>query len=439
MERPALSRLVDAPASITRSSRVARRRSATFVLAIPLALTVALRLTLSLALPTVPAWDGEIYARAADDIARGAGFTRAALAHGQPAVATAFYPVGLPAVLAPLHALGLGLGPDRMLQLLLGASLTPIAYLLTRRAAGRRAAMMAAWLAALWPGGILLSLTWMTEPLFSALTGVAVVIVAWSRRAQRARAFALAALVLGLATYVRPTALPILVALALGLALVDGKRGGRARLAARNLTLALVIAGAVLAPWSYRNASALGSASPLSSNGGLNLLIGTLGEGSYDEVPADVDCSRALGEVQKDRCRMHRALERIGARPIDAIARGVLKLTHTFGHESAPADIWASSIRLPSEARQSARLWALAMCRAFWLVLLIGAALGALLRARRAGLDATAVALFAPILATAVLHAATIGGDRYHAHLVVALVALAGLALDQTWAPRPRR
>ena len=42
----------------------------------------------------------------------------------------------------------------------------------TRAALVVRGGRIAAWIAALWPGGVLLSLSWMSEPIFGLLVGV---------------------------------------------------------------------------------------------------------------------------------------------------------------------------------------------------------------------------------------------------------------------------
>jgi hypothetical protein len=403
----------------------------------PFALSLALRLGLLVALPVSPAWDGAIYARAADDIAAGRGFTRAALSRSEPFEPTAFYPVGWPATLAPLRWLGLGHGGDVVLQCLLGALIVPITALLARRAGGLRVAWIAAWLAALWPAGVLLSLTWLAEPLFTVLVGLAALCLAWSSSRHRVLAVASASLWLGLATYVRPTALPILVCMLLGVAWID-----RARVSFRRQALTLAIGAgitaAVLAPWALRNADALGAPVPTSTNGGFNLLMGSYGEGRYEAMADGVDCPPGLGELEADRCRMDRAWERIRDRPGDAAARSLLRLTHTFGHESAAAEVWASSLELPEADRESARLWSLGVCRSFWLLLATLGIAGAAWTLARTRFDAVGVALLAPLAGTTLLHALVIGGDRYHAQTVPMIASFAAIALAVVWRRRQR-
>jgi hypothetical protein len=397
-------------------------------LAIPFLFAILVRVVLLVSFEVAPTWDGAIYARAADDIARGSGLTRHALSPTQPLVPTAFYPVGLPAALAPLRWLGLERRGDVFAQCVFGALLVPISGLLARRALGRRAGVLAAWLVALWPGGVLLSLSWLTEPLFSVLVGLASVVLAWSRRRTRLRALGATSLLLALAAYVRPTALPILGLVLVGVVWID-RHSMTPRACAGPFAVGLAVATLVLAPWSVRNAVTIGSPVPIATNGGFNLLLGSYGEGRYQPLSAAMDCPGELGEVAKDRCRFARAWTRIAARPGDALARSLLRLTHTFGHESAAPEVWAASIDADADMRESARLWALGVCRLYWLALLSVALAGGALFAAFRRADVVTVALGAPVLGTLLMHTAIIGGDRYHAQTIPMLATYAALAI----------
>ena len=393
----------------------------------PFLFTLTLRLALLVAMPVQPAWDGAIYARIADDLAEGEGYTHASIEPSQSRYRTAFFPVGFPAAIAPLRGLGAGRALDPIAQCLLGAMIVPIAGLLGRRAAGARGGRIAAWIAALWPGGVLLSLSWMSEPLFTLLTSAAVLLVAMARRTRLDRAIAIAALLLAFAAYVRPTAGIIAVTLVVAGAWArQGSRMARAKMAARHLAIVGFVFAVVLAPWALRNLDALGAPALVSTNGGTNMLLGTIGEGRYGAIPPELDCP-AESEIERDRCRTERAWQRIAESPGDAVARTFLKLSHTFGHESGPAELWARSLQLSDSGRQSARYWALGISRVTWLALLIGAVAGAALLsvARRRVLLAT---LVAPAIALAILHSVTIGGDRYHAPAVPAAIALVAVA-----------
>lgn len=426
-----------APASHAQRD-VPRARRTTRGLVAPTLAALLVRLGLLVALPITPAWDGVIYAHAADRMAEGEGFTRHAIDPREPTAPTAFYPVGWPAMLVPLRWLGGGRSLDPIVQALLGASIVPVVGLLGRRTGGARVGRVAAWIAALWPGGVLLSLSWLSEPAFGLLVAVASLSVLWSRRRTRGGALVIASVVLGLAAYLRPVALPILLLLALGVGAASvGAIAVRVRESSRLALLSSAIAVCVLAPWSIRSSISLGGPVLVSTNGGSNLLIGTIGEGTYAEIPDSIDCHEPT-ELAEDRCRTARALDRMSVSPLDVVSRALLKLAHTFGHDSAPAQAWASSLRTQDPAvRQSAALAALGLSRVAWLGLLALALAGAASLARRR-FGVVHAALFAPPLGIAITHAVALGGDRYHAPAAASMAVLAAVAWVAWRSPRRR-
>lgn len=427
--------------------RVATARRATRTVPLgALAVALALRVAVVAAVPARPAWDGVIYARAAGQLARGEGYTQRSLDEEAPARPTAFYPVGYPAVLAALRMAGFGARLDLWLQALAGVALVPVGWALGRRLGGRRAGRYAAWLLALWPGGVLLSASYLAEPLFALGAGLALLPLAYARRRQRLGALCVAGVALGFVAYLRPAALPMAALAGLGLGALRVRaawgRGWAARARAAATAgaagaLALGLAAAPLAPWAARNAHALGAPVLVSTNGGVNLLLGTFGEGGYGAIPPAEDCPHGQREVERDRCRQARALARIAADPFAWLARGALKLVDTFGHESAPAYYLRDALRLSPEAEARAVLPLLALCRLGWIPALLGALAGAAaLRGRRLG--AAHVAVLAPPAALAALHFVYIGGDRYHAAVMPMIAALAGLGLSE-WSRRAGR
>src|SRR5262249_15319041 len=110
----------------------------------------------------------------------------------------------------------------------------------------------------------------------------------------------------------------------------------RRRIRRAAIAVAIALAGAlvVIAPWAARNAVVLG-APALSTNGGANLLIGTLSD-RFERMDPALDCSANMREVPRDRCRRDLALARIANDPIGWLALGAGKLVHTFGYEATP-------------------------------------------------------------------------------------------------------
>lgn len=407
----------------------------------PLALALVLRVALAVAVPVAPTWDGVVYVRAAEQLAQGQGFTHRILGEGNMRTPTAFYPVGYPAVLALVRLVGGGWYADRLLQALAGTLLVPIAYLLGRRAHGRAAGRAAAWVAALWPGQVLLSASWFAEPLFALSTGLALMPLVYARRRRFWPALALSAAALGVSAYVRPTALVIALCTGLGAAWHHARAQARARRAISALggcALALAMAILPLVPWAARNVEQLGAPVLVSTNGGVNLLLGARDDGAFRPLSSDAGCrSEELGEVERDRCFTRIALSEIASAPLAWLGRGLVKVAHTFGHESAPAQSLRQGLQLAPERAAALELWALGLCRLGWLAVLAAALAGA--RRLLSGRPSLArVSIVAPVAALCLLHFSFLSGDRYHAGVAAAIAALAGIGLARCPARAPR-
>lgn len=388
-------------------------------LALPIGVALFLRLALVACVRVVPRWDGVIYTRAAQDLAEGRGFTRAIFTPGPDQPLTAFYPVGFPAWLAGLRLLHIEGRGALILQALLGTLIVPLAWHLAKRLSDNESARAAAWLAALWPGGVIYTLTYFSEPLFALLLGIATLVLMSHPEQGRWRAVCLAGLALGCAAWVRPTA--IAIAFALGAA--HGRTWRERALAA---LLTSLVALAVVSPWMVRNASFL-EGPTLSTNGSYNLLLGTYGLGGYADLPEGADCALSLEATDLDHCRTDRALARIEAAPLTWCLRGLHKLADTFTHESTPGLYLKTAI---DGATPRERDWAWAIATAlsapFWGALfLLAVSAPFLRRCARAPLHI----VLAPVLMLACIHFVYIGGDRYHVAVAPMMFALAGVAV----------
>ncbi|MEZ4337391.1 MAG: hypothetical protein R3B82_12280 [Sandaracinaceae bacterium] len=379
----------------------------------------AIRALIGQLLPIGPSWDGVIYERAARQLANGDGYTLAMYDPGfrWAHLPTAFYPPGWPATLSLLKQLDGPLALDLLLQALLGALAIPLAARFAGTLAGHLAARRAAWLVALWPGGWMITASWMGEPLFGVALLLALLPLASPRGARPSR-LGFAGALLGLAAYVRPTALAIAP-----FALLARRWCVRRPLRALLVTAAAtVLAAAPLAPWVARNAEHLDGA-VVASNGGANLYVGTLGP-RYARIPQAIDCPRGARELARDRCRRERALGRIAADPLGWIELGAEKVLHTFGYEMGPALALGAGL---GDARPEDRLdvrLLIGLDSVYWLALLAFALRG---RARRA----PSRVVWGSALGVALLHFVFLGGDRYHLPLVPLFAALAAAGLGR--------
>ncbi len=380
------------------------------------------RLLVGQLLPVRPSWDGVIYERAARLLATGYGYTLRMYDPGWPAswssqlsLPTAFYPPGWPATLALLKLLE---GPswlDLILQALLGALAIPLAAEIGGAVSGHGGARRAAWLVALWPGGWLISASWMGEPLFTLALGCAVLPLVGARGA-RPRRLGLASLLFGVAAYVRPTALAIAPFALVARAWAHPSRTERVAFAVAVASLALVAP----APWMMRNAERL-SAPVVSSSAGANLYVGTLGS-RFQRIPVELDCPAGPRELTRDRCRRDHALGRIASDPTRWILLGVGKVAHTFGYEMGPAlQLGAGLGWSPPEARPEVQALVV-VCSAYWL-----GVLGLAIRSR--GRRSPRRVVWACVFGVASLHFVFLGGDRYHLPLVPLLAGLAASGL----------
>ncbi len=201
-----------------------------------------------------------------ESIARGDGYVRP---DGSP---TAFWPVGYPAVLGVLYAVfGHSLLAAKLLNVLLDSATAGLVYLLARHWLGQRASAAAGTIYALLPGAIGFTSLTLSEPLFTFLFVLALVVL--SRMRPDSGVFPGALLFGGVAAaavYTRGQGLVLPVA-AFGWLLAVGF-GPRRALGYAGVAVAVVVLLAV--PWSVRNSVRLGEPLFLSTNLGLNVWTG---------------------------------------------------------------------------------------------------------------------------------------------------------------------
>jgi hypothetical protein len=387
-------------------------------------LAFALRFAWGLAVRVPPAWDGELYERAARGIARGLGYSCFMFGPAaDPTVPTAYYPVGYPAFLAAFYAL-LGERPWvlALAGSLAGAGTVALVHRLARGVSSPAAARAAALFLALLPGQILFASTPMTETLWGLLLTLAVFLLGW-REGSCGSALG-TSVALALAVYVRPQA--VLLAPVLPL-LVPGPWRSRVRhaLTVTALTLALVV------PWSARNCRAVDGCAFVSTNGGGNLAIGALpgAAGTFRFLTARDGCRGVVGEVARDRCWRQLAWGQIARDPARWVRLARAKFYHTYSYEAFPVGYLrtARPDLVSEDLERRARVALSIPWRAVYLLALL--ALLPLYPRRSVGwVGARCVVTTAVVLAT---HLLFFGGDRYHLPITGLLLAVgSGAARD---------
>ena len=237
--------------------------------------------------------------------------------------ATAYYPVGYPALLAAvfwvvLHTpipddLALAAG---LLHVVLGTGSVALLHTIVHRTTGSaRTALAAAGLLALWPNAIFHTSTVLLETAFTfaALVPLAILATAPRGRAIPARRLVAFGTALGLVALIRPFALPFLALPAL---LVLVRRQGLAA-AARATALAALPLVVVCVPWTLRNLDALGAPLPFSTNMGDTLCIDRNddAEGGFRWAAHDGCADEGLAEVERNRQSTSKALRWVAAHP----------------------------------------------------------------------------------------------------------------------------
>ena len=388
------------------------------------AVALAARLGWGLAVRVPPAWDGELYERAAQGIARGLGYSCFMFGPAaDPTVPTAYYPVGYPAFLGALYAV-FGAHPATLIVsgALVGAATMALAHRLALGCAPRWAAHAAALLFALAPGSVIFATTPMSETLWGLLL-IAVVAVL-GRPGVGVRSLVGAGVLLAAATYVRPQAAVLAVLLPM---VLDGDLRTRVRRAA--VVTATVLA--LVAPWTARNCASIDGCAFVSTNGGGNVAIGAVSGavGTYRALTVDDGCRGVVGERARERCWQAVAVREVRARPLRWLRLGWSKLYHTVANEAFPAGyLRVARPDLVDEARET-RLRD--VMTAVWGVLWITAALGLLPTHPRRPMPPVLRLCLATVFGVAATHAVVFGGDRYHLPLVGLVAVLAAGALRE--------
>jgi hypothetical protein len=315
-----------------------RRRTAITAAAVFVAALLP-RLYVAIAWAREPVWDGHYYDFGARRIAEGMGYSDDVIVDGitkwHP---WCHYPVGYSAFLAALYVVfGLGAKVATIGNAVVGSGLASLVYLLGARAFGHVRGVVAGVIVALMPELILYSALLMTEPLAS----VAPIAAAWlalrDREKHPLRGAALAGLVLGLGTLVRPQT--VLGAPGLLLLAIDPSNlvaTGRRALAVAGVATATCVA--VVLPWTARNCSVMDGCAFVSTNAGWNLAIGALPKatGRFETLRAADGCPVVTGQVQQDRCWAKEGVSAIRNEPGRWLSLVPKKLGFTFDHASFP-------------------------------------------------------------------------------------------------------
>jgi 4-amino-4-deoxy-L-arabinose transferase-like glycosyltransferase len=378
--------------------------------------------------PVVVLGDGFAYRLEASRIADGLGYTSAL---GDIGAETAHHPPGWVTLLAGVtEAGGRSMRAHQVTGLVIGLGVILIAGLVGRRYAGRRVGVLAAVLAAAYPGFWVLDVQILSEPLGLVLVGLLALVLADLRERPTLTRALLAGAVSGALALVRPEQLLLLViAVAPTLFLTHRVTFYRRLAWAGAATLTVLV---MIAPWTAYNLGRFEEPVVLSTNVGGTLLAGNCPPTTYggDLIGWYSNrCSVALSMSSPDLDRSQRDSEsrriafedmrdNVDRLPATVLARygrtvGIFRPAQTVSFAAS----WMGSASWP--------VWA--WITSFW-VLAPLAAYGSILLRRSRGFQWP---LVAPLLITLLVVTIAYGEPRYHTLADLGVVVLAALGLDR--------
>ena len=350
-------------------------------------------------MPAYPVSDGVLYDEFAQSIAAGRGY---AFPDG---TMTEYWPVGASAIYSLLYrAVGIRPWVVPVYQAFLGAYIVGLTWRLARQALGPSVAAVAAWLTAAWPLLIEFTTIFASELLF-----VALVLTSLNIWVSRSLPFGLRMILWGAsiaaATYVRPTALPMLLIFPALQWTLD--RDWRALILGS--LLAALTASLLFAPWAYRSLALFDRFVLVSANGGVNLWMGNNPEstGGYMALPD----KKFSTEVDRDRYYGREAVNFILSHPLEYAKLSFRRAVTTYGRETIGI-VWNEK-GLNSKYSDRSLLTLKRISSAYWWMLIIlGFAGTVLVLRRRLGWPLwPLLAAFAYLTAFPIF---TVGMDRYH-------------------------
>ena len=370
--------------------------------------------------------DAMTFHQVAQHLADGSGFIQPFTVPVQP---TAEHPPLWEVVLAAADLLGAnGYLSHRLLGALIGTVTVVLVGFLARAAAGPRAGLIAAAIAAVYPILVTADGSLMSETLYGALVAGALLAAVRLRRAPAAGAAAGFGALVGLAALTRGEGLGLIVLLGVPLAL---RAPGSWR---RRAGLLAVVAGTflvVLAPWTIRNLETFRDPVPISTNAaglwvGANCppvyygpLIGSWRFQCYLPRRAGEDESQYF--ARNRTAGIHYMRRHAGRLPVVMVNR----LARLFDVAHVDQSLYLNA----AEGRPAGPMrWAI---RSAWIVMLLALAGAVILWRRRSDM---LWILLAPVVLVVLTALATYGTTRFRHGAEPSFVVLAGVALDAAWA-----
>lgn len=305
------------------------------VLALILLAALVIRLVYVLSLePRILWFDGKEYSRLAVGLLERGTY---ATTYGEP---TAFWPPGYPFFLAAIYAVcGVSITAVRACEAVLGTLICLLAYLLARECTGRRAALIASGLAAIYPLHVYIVGTFYSMTLQTALVGAtAYLLIRAAARASVVRAL-VAGVLGGWAALTAASVLPALFMGGLWMAWAHHRAHRRGWQAARLAILFFVPLVATVGAWTIRNTYALERPVLVSTNGGGNFWVGNYpgvtaatGNRWTPQMREEWFAIRAQypGEAEQEQAFYRRGMQFVQADPVHFVLLSLSKAVYLW-------------------------------------------------------------------------------------------------------------
>lgn len=374
------------------------------------------------------------------EIARGHGYV--SYITGQ---ATAYYPIGYPALLGAVYfvLLHTPLTNDLMLatallHVVLGAASVALVFVVGRAMVGVRVGLLAAAVLAVFPNIVyqVSSVQLETTFIFLVLATLAIIVTHdWEAGPPSTRRLLAFGASLGIAVLVRPFALVLVVGLAA--ALVVTRTGWRRALVA--LALPLVVVVGISAPWTIRNAVQLDAFVPSSTNMGDTLCIDRNldARGGFRFADHDGCVDPSLPEVPRNRGNTKKAISFVVHHPARELLQVVRRARIMFGddHDGIEAvQTLGSGAFLPASVVDVAEPVA-----DWYFYGVVGLAVVGLPTLARRERRPQRLLVLSGLLGLLVIPLLLWGNPRFHLPLAPFLALSAACALDAGWRALDRR
>jgi 4-amino-4-deoxy-L-arabinose transferase-like glycosyltransferase len=376
----------------------------------------AIRVLWALAVPVMPVSDSAAYLELAQSVAAGRGF---AWANG---AMTAFWPPGTSFVYGAVFWLfGDGYGPIVLVVFL--------AYRAACALYGEAVALWTAGILAVWPVMIQFTTIMASEILFLVPVLAALVLV-YECKHPRWWHFVGFGLLVAAASYVRPTAIPLIVLIPL----LAAFRAPSVRHLLGWIGLGGLVCALAIWPWSERNTRLFGQPTGISTNFGANLWMGnnSQSQGTYQNFDQYIHIAN---EKSRDDQMKSDAITFITEHPSQFLVLAVRRIVNTFDRETIGV-VWNVE-GLQKRFGQSGLVeGGLKLAStAYWYLVLLLAVAGAWLIARREGWRVICNPMVLIALFFAAVPAVIVGQDRYHMPLIPMLACFAAYSSNH-WCRR---